>query len=166
MTVCAIAVRLGRKTPGPCAPPSACPGVIFLPRDCRYLLHDRDTKLSGRSAPSLRQVGWSRLRCRCAEARRGVPRRDARRATRRPPSAGTNPTGQKQRESAAPLFTVEGRVRRPGRVRFHGSKHGGGSSRTYVKSVSRTGIDEQCPPLRFLSICVIDRLLQFIKVLT
>jgi putative transposase len=45
-------------------------------RDCRYLLHDRDTRLPGRSAPSLRQVEWNRLRCRCA-ARTCMPIRSA-----------------------------------------------------------------------------------------
>jgi putative transposase len=34
-------------------------------RDCGYLLHDRDTTFT-RSAPSLRQVEWNRLCCRCA----------------------------------------------------------------------------------------------------
>jgi putative transposase len=32
-------------------------------RDCRYLLHDRDTKYSSPSGPSSRQAGLNRLRC-------------------------------------------------------------------------------------------------------
>src|SRR5215813_10280829 len=32
-------------------------------RDCRYLLHDRDTNTLGRSGPSLRQVTLNRSRC-------------------------------------------------------------------------------------------------------
>jgi hypothetical protein len=79
-------------------PPSACPGVIFW---CWtvviFCTIQTPNNLPGRSAPSLRRVRWNRLRCRCAEARRGIPPRGARRATMRPPSAGTNPTGQKQR---------------------------------------------------------------------